>query len=84
MTTRKGRGKRKLTEFELGANYSVTWDYKKYYVCKLIKVTAKGYNLLILQEDRCLLPNHLYKAKNNSDKLKFWVHAYMHSTPLKT
>tara|TARA_R110000796_G_scaffold175156_2_gene292200 strand:+ start:335 stop:589 length:255 start_codon:yes stop_codon:yes gene_type:complete len=66
---------RKLT---LGQNYMVAWPCGKDMNCKLIQPTKKGYNLLNLNTNKCIMPNHLYIDKKFLNKKSkhtnvFWI-----------
>jgi hypothetical protein len=46
--------------FILGANYRL-WTFKdKGTIVKFIKVTRKGFNLLDIEKNSCILTHHLY------------------------
>ena len=51
--------------FELGKYYPVIVNGASYnpVICQFIKVTPKGFNLLVLETARCLLKHHLYVRK---------------------
>jgi len=55
---------RRTHKFELGKLYSVGshW-YKNPTICEFIKVTPKGFNLLVVYTAKCLLKHHLYAKK---------------------
>ena len=55
---------RKPVKLELGADYEVRW-YRYTYttICRFIKPTKCGFNLLNLETNKCILPTHLYKSK---------------------
>lgn len=58
----------------LGKHYVVTF-YKQLKICKFIKVTAKGYNLLDLDSNICFLRKHVYPIKHKGEPTEmFWVH----------
>jgi len=48
---------------KLGENYLVYYNYTKKLNCKLIKVTRKGYNLLNIDTNKCILRQHLYPSR---------------------
>lgn len=63
-------------KMNLGRSYFVDYYSKKEIVVKLIKVTEKGYNLLNLHTNTCLLKSHIYPAKarqKSQDSLTFSV-----------
>ena len=45
--------------FTLGEEYWVKWG-RKWVLCRFIKVTRKGFNLLNLETHKCLVRHHLY------------------------
>lgn len=49
--------------FRLGYEYLVWWDYKDKMRVKFIKVTPKGFNLLNLDTNKCIIKRHLYLSK---------------------
>lgn len=49
---------RRTYTFELGKDYQVSGF--KTHICRFIKVTPKGFNLLRLDTSRCFLKKHLY------------------------
>ena len=54
--------------FRLGQNYWVYFGRGKPMLCRFIKVTTKGFNLLNLETNACVLRSHLY-CLNFSNKL---------------
>lgn len=55
-------------KLDLGKEYLVhfNWNMKGARRCKLIKVTAKGYNFLDIERNKCILKKHLYVNKSGS------------------
>ena len=50
-------------EMKLGSDYMVRLD-GKWYLCRFVKVTRKGFNLLDLKTNKCIIkPRHLYAPK---------------------
>ena len=52
--------------FTLGELYVVKWSSfskAKEYLCKFIKVTPKGFNLLNMSTNKCIMRRHLYDRK---------------------
>ena len=46
-----------IRSFKLGSLYEINYPYR---LVRFIKVTRKGYNLLDIQTNKCLLNHHLY------------------------
>lgn len=65
---------RKPMALELGEDYWVS-NWNKFYLCRFIKVTPKGYNFLNLETSKCLFPRHIYVTKN--DETKFWFPTFI-------
>lgn len=67
----------------LGKKYMIDIEtHKTIRLCKLIKVTPKGYNFLADDMDKCLLKKHLYasNSSNHLDGTWFWIPEYMKIT----
>jgi len=47
---------------KLGSDYMVRMS-GKWYLCRFIKVTPKGFNLLDLKTNKCIKKGHLYTKK---------------------
>lgn len=62
---------RQLT-FVLGEHYHIG-SYEK--ECKFIKVTPKGYNLLNIKTNKCILKRHIYKVKGKENT--YWYNSQM-------
>jgi hypothetical protein len=55
----------KLVYLELGGLYLVKWFNNEPILCKLVKVTPKGFNLLKVKENKMFLYPHLYPSKKH-------------------
>ena len=73
--------------FTLGEEYKVGWRGN---ICKFIKVTPKGFNLLDLKTHKCILKKHLYSRAyvgkpipSHHTKFKVRISTYMTVTPIK-
>lgn len=66
--------KRKFIKLELGSDYSVGFGvYDRHIVdCKFIQVTEKGFNLLNLKTNKCILKRHLYISKYSQHQDGTW------------
>ena len=62
---------RKLIFLELGEDYLVSMWGKPASVCRLIQPTPKGFNLLDLETNKCVLRFHLYPWKKITTVLHF-------------
>lgn len=54
-------------KLDLGKEYLINFtafNLKTARRCRLIKVTAKGYNFLDIERDKCILKRHLYVNKS--------------------
>jgi len=75
----KSKIRRIPTKLVLGATYSVYWgnSRKGIMMCKLIQPTEKGFNLLNLFTNKCILKQHLYVSKypRHSEGTWFWVNS---------
>ena len=70
----------KPTKLVLGKKYMVANDGSNTIrLCKLIKVSPKGYNFLAEDMDKCLLLKHIYasNSSNHLDGTWFWIPDYM-------
>lgn len=63
------------TKLVLGKDYYVKWKEKwwwkkpnKVILCRLIQPTKKGFNLLNLDTNKCILPRHLYISPKLTEK----------------
>lgn len=73
--------KRLPQKLKLGQEYWVCWkSQRKTTKCRLIQVTPKGYNLLDLRTDKCLLYPHMYPSKcenhvkdTTETEMYFWI-----------
>ena len=55
----------KLVSLEMGGLYKVNWFSSEPVLCKLVKVTPKGFNLLKLKENKMFIYPHLYPSKKH-------------------
>lgn len=63
----------KSHKFELGQIYQVRF-FSKIFICKFIRVTKTGYNLLALEKNVCILSSPIYIIKKYStDKNKYFL-----------
>jgi hypothetical protein len=63
MIWKKDRPYRIPYNFRLGYEYLVWWNYADKMRVKFIKVTPKGFNLLNLDTNKCIIKHHLYLSK---------------------
>ena len=60
----------KLIALDLGGLYKVSWGgSNETTLCKLVKVTPKGFNLLIVKENKMFLYPHLYPSKRHQQSI---------------
>lgn len=56
--------------FRLGELYMVRWySNRPIQLCKFIQVTPKGFNLLDVQTNKCILKRHLYDNKWSGQRI---------------
>ncbi len=69
----------------LGELYLVSPDINKHHVCRLVKVTPKGYNLLDIDTNKCVIYPHLYPYKkvSNEECLVFYVPIWIRISKVK-
>ncbi len=68
--------KLKPVKLVLGKKYMVSFEGSKtIHICKLIKVTPKGYNFLAEDMDKCLFVKHFYvsNCSNHLNGTWFWM-----------
>jgi|LakMenEpi03Aug12_release.lakeMendotaPanAssembly.Ray.scaffolds.fasta_scaffold314370_2 hypothetical protein len=78
-------------DLKLGEFYDVSYYNGKIIKTRMIKVTRKGFNLLNLLTNRCLLHRHLYMTgmgdkeftKKGEISGKFLVHKFITVHPVK-
>ena len=63
----------KLKELHLGQYYTIAYTNKYMFtypqvLCKFVKVTPKGYNLLNVKTNKCIMKKHLYPSKYEEHK----------------
>jgi len=66
----------KIVKLKLGEEYNVFWVNGPYNnICRLVKVTPKGYNLLILNKNKMFMYPHIYPSKKekHQDGLYFFI-----------
>ena len=56
-----------IRKLELGKDYNVWFYFNKKMNCRFIKVTAKGYNFLNLETNKCILKHHLSQSTKDKD-----------------
>jgi len=49
-----------IRSFKLGSLYEIKYPYR---LVRFIKVTRKGYNLLDIKTNKCILSHHLYSKE---------------------
>ena len=49
-----------IRSFKLGSLYEINYPYR---LVKFIKVTRKGYNLLDIMTNKCILNHHIYSKE---------------------
>ena len=75
--------KLKPMKLVLGKKYMIAIEGSKTIrLCKLIKVTPKGYNFLADDMDKCFLQKHIYasNSSNHLDGTWFWIPDFMKIT----
>jgi len=80
MNTNYSNLKLKPMKLGLGKKYMIAIEGSKTIrICKLIKVTPKGYNFLADDMDNCFLTKHIYasNSSNHLDGTWFWIPEYM-------
>lgn len=71
--------------FVLGREYEITYnmDYNgkprkpRVVKCRFVQVTKKGFNLLDLETNRCLLDRHMYPVAEANGHYQCWVNDRM-------
>lgn len=74
-------------KLQLGQHYMIWWRNKPVKI-KLVKVTPKGYNLLDVETNKCILYPHLYPSKKPDDQvdghfvfyIRNWINALIGQT----
>lgn len=75
----------KIVILNLGNNYSIFYNPRKQFKCKLIQTTKTGYNFLNLDTNKSMLKNYLYVSKkldifNNGNV--FWITRILQIKPI--
>ncbi len=70
MTFKLGNTQVKFQTLKLGSNYCISVNGRYLVMCKFIKVTKCGYNLLNVKSNKCILKRHLYQAKHKDGTLR--------------
>jgi len=67
--------KRRPRKLILGAHYNVKFKWGNSVLCKFIQPTNRGFNLLNVKTNKCVLRNHLYpsKCENHLSETWFWL-----------
>lgn len=71
----------------LGENYKVWWgnSNEKVMICKFIQPTRKGFNLLNIKTNKCILRHHLYPSKKEGHESGdyFFTNSLLHSIKIE-